>query len=333
MEETIKIIQYGIGPIGLKVFGYLKNKPGIQIVGAIDVDPRKRGVDLGELAGLAAPIGVKVSGDAAAVLNEIDADVVILTTTSTLKSIQPQIAEIVSARKHVVSSCEELVYPWVTHPDIAEELDSAAKKHNVSILSTGVNPGFLMDYLPLVVTGISQRVDKVTIERIQDAQFRRVPFQRKIGAGLLVDEFNERVENGVLRHVGLVESIHLLACGLGWKLDRAEDSIAPVIASKQVNTPDLSVKPGMAAGVRQVGRGFIQGKEVISLIFQATMGEADPRDRVCIEGSPDIDLTFKNGVNGDIATTAIIVNAIPTVLKAAAGLRTMADVGLISCWR
>lgn len=332
MEEQIKIIQYGIGPIGLKVFGYLTSKPRIQIVGAIDADPHKQGIDLGELAGLSAPIGVKVSGDATAVLNEVDADVVILTTTSTLKSIQPQITEIVSARKHVVSSCEELVYPWMTHPDIAGELDTVARENNVAILSTGVNPGFLMDYLPLVVTGIAQRVDKVTIERLQDAQFRRLPFQKKIGAGLLVDEFNERVEHGVLRHVGLVESIHLLACGLGWKIDRAEESIAPVIASEQVNTPDLSIEPGMATGVRQVGRGFIQGKEVISLLFQATVGEANPRDRICLEGNPLVEMTFKNGVNGDTATTAIIVNAVPTVMKAAAGLRTMADVGLVSCW-
>jgi 4-hydroxy-tetrahydrodipicolinate reductase len=331
MARKIKVIQFGVGPIGLKTVQYLSDKTGFEIVGAIDADPEKIGRDLGELAGLAKPLGVHVNGNSREVLSELDVDVVVLTTTSSLEKIQPQVLEIVSSGKNVVSSCEELTYPWLTQPQIAGEIDQVATKHKVSVLSTGVNPGFLMDFFPLVMTGVCRQVRRITVERIQDAQFRRLPFQRKIGAGLSLEEFQDKANQGVLRHVGLVESMHLLASGVGWKLDKTEDILTPVIATQKVTTPELIIQPGRAVGVQQVGCGYIDRDEVITLIFRAALGEPNPRDRIVIEGVPDIELTIKDGINGDVATCAIIVNAIPAVIKAPPGLRTMADVGLIAC--
>ena len=324
-------MQFGVGPIGLRTVRYVSDKAGFEIVGAIDADPEKIGRDLGELADLDKPLGVRVSGDAREVLGKLDADVVVLTTTSSVEQIKPQVVEIVAHGKNVVSSCEELMYPWLTKPEIAEEIDEAAKRHKVSVLSTGVNPGFLMDFFPLVMTGVCREIRRITVERIQDAQFRRVPFQRKIGAGLSLEEFQEKASQGVLRHVGLVESMHLLASGLGWRLDKTEDILTPVIATQKVTTPEITIQPGRAVGVQQVGCGYIDSDEVITLIFRAALGEPNPRDRIVIEGAPDIELTIKDGIHGDIATCAIIVNAIPAVIKAAPGLRTMADVGLIAC--
>jgi 2,4-diaminopentanoate dehydrogenase len=329
MNHKIKVMQYGVGPIGLMTTECLVEKPGLSIVGAIDANPEKIGKDLGVLAGLSKPLGVEVSGDAFSLLRELDADVVILTTTSSLETIRPQIMEIISAGKKVVSSCEELTYPWLTKPEIARDIDEAAKRNGASVLSTGVNPGFLMDFLPLVMSGVCKRVEKIVAERIQDAQFRRLPFQQKIGAGLNLEQFQQKVEAGVLRHVGLVESMHLIASGIGWKLERTEDEIFPVIASEAVVTPDLTVKAGKVTGVRQVSCAYAEGREVIKLIFQATVGEPNPHDRILIEGIPDIELTIKDGVNGDIATCAILVNAIPAVMRAQPGLRTMVDIGLI----
>lgn len=331
MGEKIRVIQFGVGPIGLKTVQYLSDKTGCEIVGAIDADPEKIDRDLGELAGLDKPLGVQVSGDSREVLSKLDADVVVLTTTSSVEQIKPQVVEIVSHAKNVVSSCEELMYPWLTKPGIAAEIDQAAKRHKVSVLSTGVNPGFLMDFLPLVMTGVCRQIRRITVERIQDAQFRRLPFQRKIGAGLSLEEFQDKANQGVLRHVGLVESMHLLASGVGWKLDKTEDILTPVIATQKVTTPEMTIQPGRAVGVQQVGCGYIDTEEVVTLIFRAALGEPNPRDRIVIEGMPDIELTIKDGIHGDVATCAIIVNAIPAVIKAQPGLRTMADVGLISC--
>jgi 4-hydroxy-tetrahydrodipicolinate reductase len=330
-ERKFRVIQYGIGPIGLKMIEYLAERPTFELVGAVDIDPAKIGRDVGELAGLPNPLGIKVSGNAAELLKETEADAVVLTTSSSLNVIRPQVLEIVSYGKSVVSSCEELMFPWHTQPAIAREIDEAAERNNVSVLATGVNPGFLMDFLPLVLTGICRNVKKITVERIQDAQFRRLPFQKKIGAGLTPEEFDAKVKEGVLRHVGLTESIHLIASGLGWQLDRAEDIISPVIAKKKVVSPDITVEPGQATGVSQIGRGYRDGKEVITLIFQASIGEPSPRERIAIEGAPNIELSIDGGVNGDVATCAIIANAIPVLVGATPGLRTMADVRAIPC--
>lgn len=329
MHEKIRVIQFGVGPIGLRTVEYLLEKQSLEIVGAIDADPRKIGADLGHLAGFTEPLGVVVRGDPAEALAELEAEVVVLTTASSLEKIHPQVLQIVASGKNVVSSCEELTFPWFSQPEIAADLDRAARENGVSVLSTGVNPGFLMDFLPLVVSGVCREVRKVIVERIQNAQFRRIPFQKKIGAGLTVDEFNTRVAEGVLRHVGLPESMHMIAHGLGWCLERATDSIAPVIATERITTSALTIEPGFVTGVRQIGQAFAQGREVINLIFQATVGEPNPRDRIILEGSPHVELAIKGGINGDIATCAILVNAIPSLVNAAPGLRTMADVGII----
>jgi 4-hydroxy-tetrahydrodipicolinate reductase len=274
-----------------------------------------------------------LTDDSAKLLSDVYADVVVLTTTSSLEEIRPQVMEIVSHGKNVVSTCEELMYPWLTNPSVAREIDSVAKEHNVSVLSTGVNPGFLMDFLPLAMTGICRDVKKVTVERVQDAQFRRVPFQKKIGAGLTVGEFEEKVKEGNLRHVGLTESLHLVASRLRWELDRTEDIVEPVISTQPVVTENRTIEPGRALGVNQIGRAYVDNKEVITLVFRASIGEPDPRDRILIQGNPDIDMAIRKGVNGDTATCAIIVNAIPVVIQAPPGLRTMADITPISFFK
>ena len=330
MEKKIRVVQYGLGPIGCKITQYLNERGHFEIVGAIDSDPKKIGIDLGHLAELNAPLGLNVTDNPRDLLEGLDADVVILTTTSSLEKIRPQVMEIISCGKNVVSTCEELMYPWVTNPEVAREIDGAAKEHKVSVLSTGVNPGFLMDFLPLVMTSICREVKRVTVERIQDAQFRRLPFQEKIGAGLSVQEFESRVREGSLRHVGLTESMHLMATRLGWILERTEDFVEPVLADKPVITKNRTIEPGKALGVNQTGRAYVDSKEVITLVFRASIGESDPRDRIVIQGNPDIDMAISKGVNGDTATCAIIVNAIPVVIQAQPGLRTMADIAPIS---
>lgn len=330
MDKKIRVIQYGLGPIGCRSIQYLVERDHLELVGAIDGDPQKVGFDVGELAGLSEPLGLQVTDDSRTLLQEVDADAVVLTTTSSLEEIQLQVLEIVSFGKNVVSTCEELMYPWLTNPTIAKEIDFAAKKQGVSVLSTGVNPGFLMDFLPLVMTSICRDVKKVTVERIQDAQFRRVPFQKKIGAGLTVHQFEEKVKEGNLRHVGLTESMHLIASGIGWRLDKTEDIVEPVIASRSLTTDNWTIEPGKVLGVSQIGRGYLGNEEVITLVFRAAIGEPHPRDRILIKGTPDIDVAIKEGINGDTATCAIVVNAIPVVVQAQAGLRTMGDISPIS---
>jgi len=328
--DRIRVIQVGLGPIGKQVTRYLLQRKAFDLVGAFDVGPGKTGRDVGELAGLP-PLGVPVVPNWSQV-EQLGASVAIVTTVSGLLDCQRQILQAVESGLHVVSTCEELAYPWRTQPEISAEIDRAARKHSVAVLGTGVNPGFLMDFLPIAMSGVCLNVGKIVVERIQDASRRRLPFQEKIGAGLTLQEFERRVREKKLRHVGLTESMHMIAARLGWTLDRTEDVIEPVVSRAGGGTDAFAINPGDAIGVSQVGRGWHGDRELIRMVFRATIGEPEAYDRILIEGTPNIDVRVAGGINGDIATCAITVNAVPSIMAASPGLRTMADIAPISCF-
>ncbi len=324
MDKKFKVVQMGLGPIGTGVTKYLIEKSNIEIVGAIDCDKSKRGKDLGSIAGLS-PIGIMVSDDLNSTLENKKVDALILTTTSSLIGIYDQLTTILPFGVNVISSCEELSYPW-SNSNIAEKIDSLAKDNKVSVLATGVNPGYLMDYLPMVLSGVCENVKKFTVERIQDAKYRRLPFQLKIGANTTIEEFGSKVKAGKLKHVGLSQSINMIASFLGWEIDRIDEVISPIVATHRVEYDNGIIEPGKVLGVQQIGLGIVKGEDKINMIFRATIDELEPRDRIIIDGNPPIDMSIKNGVNGDIATCAILVNSITNLIQSTPGLKTMLDI-------
>ena len=330
MTRPTRVVQYGVGPIGSAIVKLLSVKRGVKIAGAIDVDKEKVGKDLGDVAGAPKPLGIRISSDADEVLSKAKAEVVLHSTTSYLKEVSTQILKCVKAKSNVISTCEELAYPFETNKKIALQLDRFAKRNGVTVLGTGVNPGFVMDTLPIALTGACQNVTRISVSRIVDASKRRLPLQRKIGAGLSLEEFQRLVKERKVRHVGLEESIRMIASALGWKLDRVEETVEPVIAEADVQNLFLKVAKGKVAGVKQVGRGIVQSREAITLDLQMYVGAKEPRDSVVIEGVPPIDMTIKGGIHGDLATAAIAVNSIPKVLKAKPGLLTMKDLPVLS---
>jgi len=321
----LKIMQVGVGPIGQMVVSFIAGRNGLKLVAAVDPDPQKVGHDLGMLANLEKNLGVAVSANLEQALKQGKPDAAVLTTVSGFPQALEQIMPILEQGIPVVSTCEEMAYPWLTYPELAEKLDAAAKRNRVAVLGTGVNPGFLMDYLPLSLSAVCQHVDSVKVSRIQDATFRRIPFQQKIGAGLTQEEFEKKKQTGTLRHVGLTESMHMIAQRFKWTLDRTEDILSPIIADKLITSGYRPIQPGMAAGVQQIGRAFVNGVEKITLVFQAAVGQAGTADTVELKGRPDITSTIPGGVNGDVATCAITINAIRSIVEAEPGLRTMAD--------
>jgi 4-hydroxy-tetrahydrodipicolinate reductase len=288
------------------------------------------GTDLGEVAQAGRRLGVRISDDAAGVLKRTKPDVVLHATASSFPAVYPQLEMIVKAGACAVSTCEEMSYPYRQSPQLAAALDKLAKRHKVAVMSTGVNPGFLMDTWPLAMTAVCQEVKKIRSVRIQDASPRRLPFQKKIGAGRTLAEFRRLVKSGEIRHVGLPESIAMIAAGLGWKLDRITESIGPIVAAKAVRSRFLAVPAGRAAGVKQIGRGFCRGKEAITLEFQAYLGAEASYDAVYIKGLPDMEVVIKGGTHGDIATASMVVNSVPRILEASPGLVTMKDIPLVS---
>jgi 2,4-diaminopentanoate dehydrogenase len=325
-----RILHVGVGPLGHRIITEIIERNIGRIVAAVDSSPNLSGEPLRKLCpAFGGDLRVLPTVDAVTNWDEIDCAVV--TTSSDLRLCEPTLRAIVDHGKPVVSTCEELIYPWLRHAALADRLHQHALKTGGRLLGTGVNPGFIMDALPVCASAVCRSVRAVHVERIQDASSRRVPFQKKIGAGLDRVHFDARVADGSLRHVGLGESIHFLAKYLGLKIENWDENIEPVIADRELSCALGPIHRGMVAGVRQVAKGYADERCVVSLEFQAAIGQADPRDRVHIEGEPTIDLTIKGGVHGDVATSAIVVNSIPRLIEAPAGLHTMASVPPVRC--
>jgi hypothetical protein len=324
LKKKIRAIQYGVGPIGAALVRLMREKQAIELIGAIDTDPAKAGRDLGEVAGASdAPWGIRVSPDAG--LLQEAADVVVHSTTSHLPAVADQLLACLAAESCVVSTCEELSYPYRKYPKLAAQLDAEAKSWGVALVGTGVNPGFVMDKLVLTLSAAAQRVDGVNVLRVVDASQRRLPLQKKVGAGMSVAEFREQVAAGIIKHHGLPESVAMVSDGLGLGVDEITETIDPMIATDEVRTEFLHVAAGQVAGVHQVARGTAAGREKIYMELQMFVGAKDPRDTIELRGEPNLTLTIPGGTHGDLATIAIVVNSIPAILAAPAGLRTSND--------
>jgi hypothetical protein len=320
---SVRVLHVGLGPIGAGIVRQVSERRGLKIVGAVDIDPGKVGRDLGDVVGLDRKLRVTIHADLAATLKASAPDVVMLCTSSTLRAVAPQIGAILRAKTPVVSTTEELAFPWYSQRRLAASIDAAAKKAKVAVVGTGVNPGFVMDALAIMLTGVCARVDRITVNRIQDARIRRLPFQQKIGAGLTPHEFAARVRQKTVRHVGLTESIAMIAAAMRWKLDRVTDEIEPKIADARVSSEFLTVEPGLVCGLVQNGTGYVAGEPIVRLHMEAYLGAPESYDSTEIEGVPNLAMKIAGGVHGDIATASIAVNSIPRVLEAPPGLHTM----------
>jgi 4-hydroxy-tetrahydrodipicolinate reductase len=330
--QKIRVVLYGVGAIGSKIARFLLEKEGVEIVGAIDIAKEKVGKDLGEILGIGKRLNVVVSDDLEAIFCKACVDIVIHATTSYLKDVYPQIAPLAKYGANVISTCEELAYPYLSEPELAKKLDALGMRYGVTFLGTGINPGFLMDTLVITLTGVCQKIDKIKVERVMNAATRRVPFQKKIGAGLSVEEFEKKIkEKAITGHVGLEQSIGMIAGALKWQLNEIRvDPVEPVVAKEKVASDAIEVKPGQVAGLKQRAHGFVDGKEKITLEFQAYIGAKEEYDTITIDGVPPIRQKISPCVHGDLATIAVIVNSIPKVINAPPGLLTMKDLPIPS---
>ncbi len=326
----LKVLHVGLGPLGQRVVRDLYDRKLGVVTAAVDISPEIIGKPLSKLVP-----GVKSSTKVVGSLHDITDwskfDVAIVTTASDLRACADTFRILLKAGMAVVSTCEELVWPELRHKKLAKELDTLAHRFEARLLGTGVNPGFLMDAAAVFATTACKSVDSLEIHRIQDATTRRIPFQKKIGATLNDADFAAGIKAGWLRHVGLGESLHFVASNLGWKIDKWSETIEPVKATKAMSCGLGPIKKGNACGVRQVAIGKSKGKTVLTLVFQASIGQKSPEpgDRVIVNGEPKINMVFEGGVHGDIATSSITLNSIKPLLAAQPGLHTMATIPLV----
>ncbi len=332
LDNKIRVIIYGIGAIGSSIARAALGKKGLELVGALDISKDKVGKDLGEVLGLNRTLGVTVTDDPEGLFSRIRADVVLHATSSYLKDVYPQLEACIKAEMNVVSTCEELSYPYYKYPELSRMLDEMAKEYGVAVLGTGINPGYLMDTLPIVLTAPCLEVRRIKVTRMMDSSKRRIPYQKKIGTGLTVEEFSRMIEKRkITGHVGLVESIAMIADALGWRLDEINE-LPPeaVIAEREIVTSYTTVRPGQVAGLKTVAHGVRGGENLITLEFISHADVKEEYDAVTIEGTPNINQKISGGVHGDLGTVAMVLNSIPKVLNAQPGLWTMKDLTLPS---
>ncbi len=323
----MRVMQIGVGTIGSALARLLLRKPGWQLVAAMDIDPTKQGRDLGEVIGVKEHLGIPVAGDLTG-LRETPVDVAFLTTVSTFLDVLPTLHTLIEHKVNVVASTEELFYPYYRYAEAALALDSLAKQHGVSILGTGITPGFIMDTLVLVLTGVSQHITRVAVTRVANASRARPTLQKQLGLGLKPAMFAEQATQRQVGVFGLVESLAFLAHVLHWSMDDFKERLVPVIAEKPVRFSQGSVAAGEVCGVRYGVKGLSQGKEVISFDLRMYLEAEAIRDTIYLEGTPTLEMTIKSTDMGDIATAGLLVNMAPLVHQARAGLLSMVDLPL-----
>lgn len=323
-DGPIPVVVMGLGIIGQEIARAALKSPEVELVGAIDKAQALLGKKLSDVLGHAAGT-LKVSRDLAQAAGTRQGVVVLHATSSRLPLVMDQLLEACAFGASVVSTCEELSFPHLKHPELADKLDRAAQKAGVSILGTGVNPGFVLDRLVATASQVMGPVHRVKATRVVDVRTRRPALQRKVGAGLTEDEFLKLVDEEQLGHVGLMESAALAALGVGLDCDDFEEEILPVIADEDITGGAFPVKKGRVAGIFQSAVGLSDGQEKVRLELTIAMGAEPVGDHVHLEGEEVVDVRVVGGVAGDRATANLVVNAAPRVAQSQPGLLTVLD--------
>jgi 2,4-diaminopentanoate dehydrogenase len=321
----IKVAQFGLGPIGLETLKLAATKPWAEVVGGIDIHPEKIGKDLGELTGTKALRGCLVYGSLQELVAHAKPDVIFHTAVSKFKDAFKQIEPMARQGINVVSSCEELLFPQLREPKLAAKLNQVCSRNGARVVGTGVNPGFVMDVLPVCMTGVSREVRAVHVQRVVNASTRREPLQRKIGSGWPPATFRRRFKEGKAGHAGLKESLALVAHCLGWKVKDITETGDAVVADHDIRTRFLEVKKGQTCGLHQYAEGKVDGKVRLTLDIKMYLDAKDPHDAIQVEGEPPLDVVICGGIAGDQATVASLVNTARNLAHARAGLLLMTD--------
>ncbi len=331
MCTRFNVIQIGLGPMGKLIAHLLISRNNINLLGVVDIDPKFEGKFLSDILETKADQKIQVKNSYNSIDKKDPIDVAVVATSSSLTTVTPTIEEIIRDGVNVISICEELSYPYVRFPDLSRKLDNLAKENQCSIIGTGINPGYLMDLLPIVLTAPCQQVNKIKITRMMNSSRRREPFQRKIGTGLSISNFQNKISTKeITGHVGLTESIQMIIGALGLPFGEIKEyPPEPVYAKKEFfTTYGVKVHKGDVCGLKSsaIQKNVETGRNFIIMDFIAYAGDHEEYDSIDIEGVPNISQKIVGGVHGDLGTAAMVANLVPHAYYCNPGLYTMKDI-------
>jgi 4-hydroxy-tetrahydrodipicolinate reductase len=316
--------------MGSEIVRVIAGKSGLELAGAFARRTERGGLDLGTAAGLERELGIAVGNDLPSVLSAGRPQIAIQATSSTIADAIGEISTLIGSGVHVISIAEEMTYPAATSAALARRLDELALEHGVTLLGTGVNPGFVLDLLIVALSGVCTDVRRLSARRTNDLAHYGHAVMKAQGVGLTREEFTRRVESGaVVGHIGFRQSIHMIAAAVGWDIDRIVETRDPIIARTARETPLVRVAPGRVAGCLHTAVGYVRGDPVVELVHpqqvQPQREDIETSDTIEIRGTPDVRLELKPEIPGATATAALAVNMIPRTLNADPGLHSMVD--------
>jgi len=328
--KPIRVLQWGLGAMGSGMARLMLEKPGLQIVAAVDARPDYAGKDLGEILKVERNLGVTVTSNPDSVLDKVKVDIVVIATTSWLTEQISDLKKIINAGINCISIAEEMADPYAQNPELAAQLDALCKANKVTVLGTGVNPGFVLDLLVVVLSGGNHTVERIEASRVNDLSPYGPTVMKSQGVGITPAAFKAGIEDGsIVGHVGFPESIHMISDALGLGVDRIEQTREPIISNVYRETAHVKVQPGMVAGCAHTGIGYSGEKEVIRLIHpqqvHPQLEGQDTGDYIHIFGKPEIHMAVKPEIAGGVATMGLAVNMIPHVVASTPGLKRMID--------
>ena len=328
--KPIRVLQWGLGAMGSGMARLMLEKPGLQIVAAVDARLDYAGKDLGEVVKVERNLGVTVTSNPESVLDKMKVDIVVIATTSWLTEQISDLKKIINSGINCISIAEEMADPYAQNPELAAQLDALCKANKVTVLGTGVNPGFVLDLLVVVLSGGNHTVERIEASRVNDLSPYGPTVMRSQGVGITPAAFKSGIEDGsIVGHVGFPESIHMISDALGLGVDRIEQTREPIISNVYRETAHVKVQPGMVAGCAHTGIGYRGDKEVIRLIHPQQVHPhlegQDTGDYIHIFGKPEIHMALKPEIAGGVATMGLAVNMIPRVVAATPGLKRMID--------
>ena len=342
---TTRVLQWTTGNVGRAALRAVLERPDLELAGVYVTSAAKDGVDAGVLAGGDDPVGVTATADRDAAL-AIDADVVLHTPLPSLVHGDDPARDLddfvtLLERGRDVITTVGYMYPAAHGPAVAERLQVAGVTGAASFHGTGANPGWFGDVLPLVMSGLSLRVDRIAVQEISNFQHYPSPeiMFDIMGFGSTPDAFAARSGRHSAWLDGLfAEAVTLVAVGLAATVDEVTSELETAVAMADHETAAGTVAAGTIAGQRWRWAAVVDGRPLVEQEtvwrMHADVAPDWPHGdwSIAIDGSPRMRLSLPHGWNRDVlgSTAAHAVNAIPYVAAAAPGIVTFLDLPMIA---